>query len=93
MKEDIDIHLRNINDNKAFWKSCADNPELMKEIDRAKTEKWIPLEEAANELELLLNPGTSTYNISGNTSISPPPVVEVSSITIEPELSNQTADE
>jgi hypothetical protein len=54
MKEDLEVHLKNINENKTFWKSCSDNPIIMKEIDLAKTEKWIPLAEATNDLELLL---------------------------------------
>jgi hypothetical protein len=54
MKEDLEVHLKNINENKTFWKSCSDDPQIMKEIDLAKTEKWIPLEEATSDLELLL---------------------------------------
>jgi hypothetical protein len=62
MKEDIDVHLQNINENKAFWKSCADNPIIMREIDLAKTEKWVPLAEAAGDLELLLKQVNSEIN-------------------------------
>lgn len=54
MKEDIDVHLHNINENKAFWKACADDPEEMREINRAKTEAWVPLAEAEGDLDLLL---------------------------------------
>ncbi|KAH9270935.1 hypothetical protein BASA83_006890 [Batrachochytrium salamandrivorans] len=28
LKEDVEIHMRNIQSNKAFWKSCTENPNL-----------------------------------------------------------------
>ena len=47
MNEDVDIHLKNINENKAFWKSCTENPDLLKEVNHTKESTWIPLIDVA----------------------------------------------